>query len=95
MTQRRTVASLRAQQSRTIVIDRGDPWQVSLVRVRSGVAAGNTKRGSGNVRTEWWAIFMTREQFEACCADDPLRFGDPLMFGQIRTEFDHVFDRRS
>lgn len=74
---------------------RGNPWRVNLVKVRSGVAAGNTKRGLGNVRTEWWALFMTREQFHACCADDPLRFTDPLLFAQMTTEFDHVFDRPS
>jgi predicted transcriptional regulator len=68
---------------------------VKLVRVRSGVVAASSKCGDGNVRTQWWAYFESREQFLACCADDPLRFTDPVNFRQLQTEFDHVFDRSS
>ena len=69
-----------------------DPWRVSLVKVPSGVAAGRTRRVQGNAQTEWWALFVTREQFDACLTTDPLRHADPLLFAQIKREFDHVFD---
>lgn len=71
----------------------GEGWQVSLTSVPSGVAAGRTRRVDGQVHSEWWALFGTREAFDACLATEPLRFTDPLRFAQIKREFDHVFDR--
>lgn len=71
----------------------GNPWRISLVQVPSGVAAGRTRRVHGNALTESWALFMTREQLDACLTTDPLRHADPLLFAQIKREFDHVFDR--
>ena len=67
------------------------PIRTSLVRVEAGVVAGSAKRGTGNARSETWTMFMTAEQFDTCCADDPLRFTDPLLFAQLKTEFEHVF----
>ena len=78
---------------RTEVRIRGDAWQVSLVNVPSGVAAGRTQRHRGNVLTESWTLFVNRDQFELCSAGDPLRFADPHLFAQIMKEFDHVFER--
>jgi hypothetical protein len=95
MSHRGTVPFILPPNERARVRDRGDLWQVSLVKVDSGVAAGSARRGIGNGRAEWWAMFMTREQFHGCCADDPLRFTDPLLFAQFKTEFDHVFDQPS
>ncbi|CAM5779358.1 hypothetical protein RFUL19S_00302 [Rhizobacter fulvus] len=40
-------------------------------------------------------MFMTKEQFDACCVDDPLRFTEPLLFAQFKTEFEHVFNESS
>jgi hypothetical protein len=71
------------------------PWRLSLVQVPSGVAAGRTRRVQGNAHTESWALFMTREQLDACLTTDPLRHADPLLFAQIKREFDHVFDSPS
>lgn len=93
MSHRRTVPMALAPDQRSMV--RGDRRRVTLVRVQSGVAAGSTKRGERNVLAEWWALFETREQFHECCADDPVRFTDPLLFAQMKTEFDYVFDRHS
>lgn len=93
MPHRRSAPFVLTPSERPQVRDRGDLWQVSLVKVDSGVAAGSAKRGLGNGRAEWWAMFMTREQFHGCCADDPLRFTDPLLFAQFKTEFDHVFNQ--
>lgn len=70
----------------------GNPWRISLVKVPSGVAAGRTQQVHGNAHTESWALFMTREQLNACLTTDPLRHADPLHFAQIKREFDHVFD---
>ena len=75
--------------------DSNDHWQVSLVTVPSGVAAGRTRRVHGNAHTESWALFATREQFDACAETDPLRFADPGLFAKIKREFDHVFDQSS
>ena len=92
MPNQRTGLGARTREQRSDP-QRGDSRPVSFVRLRSGVAAGSTKRGSGNARTEWWSLFMTREQFHASCADDTLRFADPLLFAEMKAEFDHVFDR--
>lgn len=71
--------------------DRRDGCQVRLIKVRSGVVAGRTTRQP--THTEWWTLFRSREQFDACAADDPLRFRDPLLFKQIKAQLDDVFDR--
>ena len=68
-------------------------WRIQLVNVPSGVAAGRTAHSHGNTHTESWALFVTREQFDACVETDPLRFADPLLFEQIKREFNHVFDQ--
>lgn len=72
--------------------DAPDRARVTLVKVPSGVAAGAELKGPGNSHMESWALFISRDQFDAYCADDPLRFSDPLQFARIQTEIDHVFD---
>lgn len=69
------------------------PSRLHLVAVPSGMATGRRRRVRGNVLAEWWTIFVTREQVEVCLTADPLRFEDPVLFAQIRREFDRVFDR--
>lgn len=95
MAYRKTALFILTPNERAQVSDLNDLWQVSLVKVDSGVAAGSARRGLGNDRAEWWAMFMTRKQFHGCCADDPLRFTDPHLFAQFKTEFDHVFNQPS
>lgn len=68
------------------------PTRVNLVSVSSGVAAGRTRQVQGNAHAESWSLFATREQFDACLTTDPLRFEAPVLFTQLRREFDHVFD---
>ena len=94
MPHRSTAVSLHSPQANDSAPDRPDGCQIILVKVRSGVAAGSTRRGGGIVLAEWWTLFETREQFDACAADDPLRFTDPLLYGQIKAEFDHVFNEQ-
>lgn len=67
--------------------------EVHLLSIPSGVAAGRTRAGRGNSRTEWWTLFGTREQFDACLDTDPLRFAAPLLHAQLKREFDHVIQR--
>lgn len=93
MSHRTTGSVIPPPHPRTNVRGRDEFWRVSLVKVTSGVAAGRTRRGRGNATTEWWALFMSREQIDACSTADPLRFSDPLLFAQIKKELDHVFDR--
>jgi hypothetical protein len=95
MSYRATARNGSVSHQRTAARDLDDPWRTSLVRVGAGVAAGSAKRGNGNARSESWTMFMTREQFDACCAEDPLRFTDPLLFAQFKTEFEHVFNEPS
>jgi hypothetical protein len=71
--------------------DRPDRCQVRLVKVRTGVATGRTTRHP--THSEWWTLFRSRDQFDACAADDPMRFRDPLLFTQIKAQLDDVFDR--
>lgn len=68
-------------------------WRIRLVRVPSGVAAGRNQRVKGNAHDECWTLYSTREQFDACAMVDPLRFTDPLLFAQIKREFDDAIDR--
>ena len=78
---------------RTEVRDRSGLWQVSFARLRAGVVTGTLQRGVGNVCTQSWRLFTTRDQFRACAEHEQLRFVDPLMHTQVMAEFDHVFDR--
>lgn len=65
---------------------------VLLVPVASGVAAGRMQRLQGDTLAQWWTLFVSREQVDACLTQDPLRFENPVLFEQIRREFDHAFD---
>jgi len=69
----------------------GESWQVHLVNVPSGVAAGRTLRLSGNARLEWWALFSNLEQVDVCATKDPLRFAEPIRFARINREFNNAF----
>lgn len=88
-----TVSMAFAPDRRSMVRGESGRRRLTLVRVQSGVAAGSRTRGERNVVAEWWALFETREQFQECCADDPVRFTDPLRFAQLKTEFEHVFEQ--
>jgi hypothetical protein len=90
---RSIAAGARPPQQPAHARERPERCQVRLVKVRSGVAAGRTRRSGQTVRSEWWTVFQTREQFAACAADDPLRFADPLLFGQFKSEAEDVFQR--
>lgn len=68
--------------------------KVRLARLHSGVAAGVTRRSGSGASTESWTAFTSREQFDACWDEDPLKFDEPLRFAQLKTEFDHVLDGR-
>jgi hypothetical protein len=91
MSQRSPIATLRTTRPTAHPRDRSHRHQVRLVKVRSGVAAGRTTRHP--THTEWWTLFTTRDQFDACVADDPMRFRDPLLFTQIKAQLDDLFDR--
>lgn len=93
MTDRSAETKISPPHERANVQSRNDPWRVSLVKVPSGVAAGRTRRIQGNVHTESWALFTNQAQFDAFLATDPLRHADPLLFAQLKREFDHVFHR--
>lgn len=84
---------LLTPQTRTEIRAHDDRWRVCIARVGAGLVTGRMRRGSGNVHTDGWSLFRTREQFDACAARDPLRFADPLMFLQVTKEFGHAFDR--
>lgn len=68
-----------------------DVRQVELVGVSSGVAAGRKLRVKANARAEWWTMLTTLDQFDACISAGALRFEDPILFAQVRREFEHVF----
>jgi hypothetical protein len=72
---------------------RGERWQTQLVRVRSGVAAGSSEQCSPSLRAESWALFRSRDQIDACCAEDPRRFSDPLPHSQLQSAFVRVLER--
>lgn len=76
----------------TQIVARDGRIRISLSRLGSGVAAGRTLGGRGNARIQWWALFPTREAFDACAAHDPLRFSNPIAFMHLKTEFSHVAD---
>jgi hypothetical protein len=78
----------------TAAKERPERCRIHIVPVKSGVAEGRTRQRGDTVRTECWTLFTSREEFDACAADDPLRFKDPLQFGRIKTEADDVFERR-
>ena len=69
--------------------------RISLAKVSSGIAEGRTLGGPGNTRTQWWSLFDSREMFDACVAHDQLRFANPIVFMQLKTEFTHVIDDTS
>jgi hypothetical protein len=91
MSKRSPFAILRQTRPTAPARDLSHRCQVRLVKVRSGVAAGRTTRHP--THTEWWTLFRTRDQFDACAADDPTRFRDPLLFTQIKAQLDDLFDR--
>ncbi len=95
MSYRATARKGSVSRQRTAARDPGAPVRTSLVRVDAGVVAGSARRGNGNARSESWTMFMTKEQFDACFVDDPLRFTEPLLFAQFKTEFEHVFNEPS
>ena len=70
-----------------------DGRKVTLVGVSSGVAAGRKLHVKGNAQIEWWTLFTTLDQFDQCLTSGQLRFGDPILFAQVRMEFEHVFNR--
>lgn len=72
---------------------RGERWQTQLVRVPSGVAAGNSERCGPHLRAESWALFRTRDQIEAYCTEDPRRFTDPLPYSHLQSAFVRVFEQ--
>ena len=89
----RTDTTSSQPRKRFDIEDGSDICRVRLVNVSSGVAAGRTRRMQGNAYLEYWALFMSREQFNDCATADPLRFSDPLLFAQIKREFNDVFDQ--
>lgn len=91
MLHRHKVSPARAADGQTSI--RGDRWQTQLVRVRSGVVAGSSQRCGPDLRAESWALFRTREQIDAYCAEDPRRFTDPLPHSQLQSAFVRVFER--
>ena len=72
--------------------ERADARKVALVGVSSGIAAGRRLHVKGNAQVEWWTLFTSLDQFDTCLTTDPLRFGDPILFAQVRREFEHVFN---
>lgn len=72
--------------------DRAATQKLQLFAVRLGVAASRTRRIQGNAHAQYWALLVTREQFDAFLASDPLRFEDPFRFAQLSKEFAHAFD---
>lgn len=95
MTQRQTASFILAPTPAAPLRHPREHWQLSLVRVDAGVAAGHARRGQAHEREEWWTLFASADEFDACCMDDPLRFSDPLLFAQLKTEFEHVLNRPS
>lgn len=91
MSKRSPFANLRSIRPTAHPRERPHRGQIRLVKVRSGVAAGHTTRHPTDA--EWWTLFRTRDQFDACTADDPMRFRDPLLFTQIKAQLDDLFDR--
>lgn len=90
---RRTLTPLVPDPERcTQIVARDSRLRISLAKLGSGVAEGRTLGGRGNARTQWWALFPTREVFDACAAHDQLRFSNPIAFAQLKTEFSHVVD---
>lgn len=75
--------------------ERPERCGVRLIQVRSGVAEVRTRQRGPSIRSECWTLFHSREQFDECAADDPLRFADPLLFGQLKAEADHVFRKNA
>lgn len=70
-----------------------DGRRLTLIGVTSGVAAGRVMPRKGNAQVEWWTMFTTLDQFDTCLTSGLLRFGDPILFAQLRREFEHVLDR--
>lgn len=69
------------------------PLGICLVNVPAGVAAGHVQPLGGNAQLEWWALFVSHEQYDSCAERDPLRFAEPVRFARINREFNHVFDQ--
>jgi hypothetical protein len=68
---------------------------VQFAPVKAGVAACRLLRGRGNAVSQGWYLFTSADQFQACAANDELRFSDPLQLSRLRGEFDAALDAAS
>lgn len=93
MSSRSTAAPARPQ-SHALAEERSQQCRIRLINARSGVAECRMRTRGKSSRTERWTVFETHEQFDACAADDPLRFADPLMFGRLNAEAEAAFQHR-
>lgn len=68
-----------------------DARHISLVGISTGVAVGRRLQVKHNANVESWTLFTTLDQFDTCLTTGSLRFEDPVLFAQVKREFEHVF----
>ncbi len=73
--------------------DKARLLELRVVSVPSGVATGRTRHLRGNAHLEWWTLFSSHEQYDACAEQDPLRFAEPIRFAWLNREVNNVFDQ--